>query len=184
MDKKKLEKSMRLRDELEKIGLYIEDIEGIPRILVDTPEQEEQAAALLKKYGDDAAETVYSDELVYCDTCCDNFLKAHDDGVLLPNGYVCESCIRENDEVRESVVEHATDNPDLAIKQSLLPDGWLESEGWKPSGEDCETSLYKTSGKLLPKDVLERENGKSVLFVITDSNPFETDWTYYTKPKG
>ena len=179
-----MEKAAKLRAELDKIGLYIEDIEGVPRIPVDNPEQEEQAAALLGKYGEDAVETVYSDELVYCDTCCDNFLKDRDDGVFLPNGYVCESCIRENAEVRESVVEYATDNPDFAIKQSLLPEGWLESEGWNPSGEGCETSLYKTSGKLLPKDVLERENGKSVLFVITDSNPFGTDWTYYTKPRG
>jgi len=183
MNYEELEK--RLEDE----DLYIEDIDGDTCIILTGCESKgfsEELQKLLESYTPDdddpeRIETVYDEEVERCDTCGHYHYRDRDDGAYLECEYICEDCIETDDDAKESVIDYMMDSPDHAVRLSQIPSDYLAAHGWKTSGESYETSLYATSGKIHPHDILKIFQTNHVLFAITDENPFETDWTFFTK---
>lgn len=137
---------------------------------------------------DDIINLGFSDEWITCYNCGKAVYTTPGDYgdspryAILDGDFLCGDCIFENWE--NEYIEQCTNNPNNALKTTIIPEYRLEDMGWKRLKRKYESGLHERMNDN-PVDVYNKLKDKwDVLFTLQNHQFYIEFWAWVRKPSS
>ena len=127
----------------------------------------------------------FADEWTVCSCCKKAFQRIESTGnhghVMLNGDIVCDDCLSENEEVRDSYIDEMLNDPACAVQH--ISDSTMIEAGFELVDEGC-SSFYGDDDdpyEMFQKHFNKDQDGKYVFSIRDEHNPFSTSFALWRK---